>query len=220
MRAQTTALCLAAFLASPSAKAALINEGDWSLDTDTLIEWLSPALTDGLSYADVLAGAGGWTTSGWHFATVNQFTLLAETYIGLPDVPFNTFIPPGGGEGVISNSASVRSVVTTLGLSYYSGYPGDPVTAGDTIEDIGYLLNGPKVNLGTLYAATNVGYWSYQPWQNLAEGQSGIGSFLVREAPPTPATPEPSSWVMMLLGFTGLGFAGHRRARAGSPSRP
>ncbi len=27
--------------------------------------------------------------------------------------------------------------------------------------------------------------------------------------------PEPSTWIMMLLGFAGLGYAGHRRARAG-----
>jgi hypothetical protein len=30
------------------------------------------------------------------------------------------------------------------------------------------------------------------------------------------ATPEPSTWTMMLLGFAGLGYAGYRRARAGS----
>jgi hypothetical protein len=28
----------------------------------------------------------------------------------------------------------------------------------------------------------------------------------------TPAVPEPSTWVMVILGFTGLGFAGYRRA--------
>jgi hypothetical protein len=32
-------------------------------------------------------------------------------------------------------------------------------------------------------------------------------------------TPEPSPWAMMLLGFAGLGFAGHRRARAGRAMR-
>jgi hypothetical protein len=29
------------------------------------------------------------------------------------------------------------------------------------------------------------------------------------------AFPEPSTWVMMLLGFAGLAYAGYRRARAG-----
>jgi len=31
----------------------------------------------------------------------------------------------------------------------------------------------------------------------------------------TPVVPEPSTWAMMLLGFTGLGFAGYRKARGG-----
>jgi hypothetical protein len=30
------------------------------------------------------------------------------------------------------------------------------------------------------------------------------------------AVPEPTTWAMMLLGFTGLGFAGYRRAKRGS----
>jgi hypothetical protein len=29
--------------------------------------------------------------------------------------------------------------------------------------------------------------------------------------PPADAVPEPSTWIMLLLGFTGLGFAGYRR---------
>jgi hypothetical protein len=29
----------------------------------------------------------------------------------------------------------------------------------------------------------------------------------------SPAIPEPSTWVMMLLGFAGLGFAGYRVSR-------
>ena len=32
----------------------------------------------------------------------------------------------------------------------------------------------------------------------------------------TPVIPEPSTWVMMLLGFAGLGFVGYRAARKGS----
>jgi hypothetical protein len=33
---------------------------------------------------------------------------------------------------------------------------------------------------------------------------------------PAQAVPEPSTWVMMLAGFAGLGFLGYRRNRAPS----
>ena len=39
---------------------------------------------------------------------------------------------------------------------------------------------------------------------------TGVGPILVEAV----AVPEPATWAMMLLGFAGLGFAGHRRARA------
>lgn len=47
-----------------------------------------------------------------------------------------------------------------------------------------------------------------------------VGQFVDAPPPPPPPppmmedVPEPSTWVMMLLGFAGLGFAGYRRARA------
>jgi hypothetical protein len=42
-------------------------------------------------------------------------------------------------------------------------------------------------------------------------GWIGSESFSVNSA----AVPEPSTWAMILLGFAGLGFVGHRRASAG-----
>jgi hypothetical protein len=33
--------------------------------------------------------------------------------------------------------------------------------------------------------------------------------------PPPPAVPEASTWVLMMLGFTGLGFVGYRRVKSG-----
>jgi hypothetical protein len=47
MRASIFALGLAALLASP-ASAALVNEGNYTLDTKTGLDWLSPSLTAGL----------------------------------------------------------------------------------------------------------------------------------------------------------------------------
>ena len=49
---------------------------------------------------------------------------------------------------------------------------------------------------------------------NLVNGSIDIAqSFASIDVSSTPAVPEPSTWAMMLLGFTGLGFAGYRRSR-------
>ena len=55
---------------------------------------------------------------------------------------------------------------------------------------------GPGVDLTFTYTLT-------------ADGPGGYGlDFVVGGA-----VPEPSTWAMMLVGFAGLGFAGHRSAR-------
>ena len=46
-------------------------------------------------------------------------------------------------------------------------------------------------------------------------GGENSGDGLVNVIPPTVAVPEPSTWAMMLIGLTGLGFAGLRRKRRG-----
>ena len=49
----------------------------------------------------------------------------------------------------------------------------------------------------------------------VADGSGGFGfDFAIGGAVPQ-AAPEPSTWAMMLIGFVGVGFAGHRSAQAG-----
>jgi hypothetical protein len=45
-------------------------------------------------------------------------------------------------------------------------------------------------------------------------------SFSVDLLADSPTTPEASTWVMMLIGFAGLGFAGYRNSGNGKFSRP
>jgi PEP-CTERM motif len=50
----------------------------------------------------------------------------------------------------------------------------------------------------------------------IANGSGGFGFDLAIGG----AVPEPSTWAMMLVGFAGLGFAGHRSTRRGPGGRP
>jgi hypothetical protein len=220
MRLSTTALCLAALLVSPAADAALIDEGEWTLDTDTGIEWLSLPLTAGLSYDSVLAGADGWTNSGWQFATLEQFITLGSEYIAPQGA--NGIYGADDTFGVIQSEAAADAaftLVTDLGVTNSYGAAG--------AQSIGFFAGGATAYLGNIiaeYAGQNVigadyaqsaGIWEYGPLQpsELASYTGpGVGSFLIRGG----ETPEPSTWAMMLIGFAGLGFAGYRRAKRNS----
>ena len=59
--------------------------------------------------------------------------------------------------------------------------------------------------LDATQALTNVGFHGFQEPDFNAIADVSV----------TASVPEASTWAMMLLGFSGLGFAGYRRARAG-----
>jgi hypothetical protein len=231
MRFSTVALCLAALVSSPAADAALVNEGEYTLDTSTGVEWLNPVVTSGLSYDQILAGAGGWMAAGWQLATVNQFDALAQAYIGPQNLPYDT-VRQAHEASSASYLASALSVVNTFGPTIeiqewnsVVGFQGTDLNvsgflAGDYYGELNYF---PVVS----YAA---GSWISAVLQpgtySIATAQ--FGAFFVMdpvgyvqpgslpELPPVlepTTTPETSTWAMMLLGFAGLGFAGYRRSR-------
>ena len=82
--------------------------------------------------------------------------------------------------------------------------PKDPdfigVTLTGTLTDsMGLFMNAPVV---LMFSATQAG----ATIPSVAFSNSTMGV--------TPAIPEPSTWVMMALGFGGLGYAGFRRGKA------
>jgi hypothetical protein len=234
MRLSTAALCLAALVSSPAADAALVNEGEYTLDTSTGVEWLNPVVTSGLSYDQVLAGAGGWMAAGWQLATVNQFDALAQAYIGPQNLPYDT-----GRQGHEANSASylaaALSVVNTLGptieIQEWDGTVGLGTFQGTDLNVSGFLAGGYHGELNYFpvvpYAA---GSWisAVLPPGEYSLAAAQFGAFLVMDPvgyvqpaslPELPlviepmTTPETSTWAMMLLGFAGLGLAGLRARR-------
>ena len=87
--------------ASPSA-AVLVDQGDWSLDTNTNLEWLNLQVSQvdpsvdpldldefgnlyeaGFSYDAIAAGAGGFAAAGWRHATTAEVCGLLGTYGGV-----------------------------------------------------------------------------------------------------------------------------------------
>jgi hypothetical protein len=63
-----------------NASATLIDYGDITLDTATGLEWLDVTKTTGMSYQDILNGAGGFYAAGWRSASWDQMNGLLATY--------------------------------------------------------------------------------------------------------------------------------------------
>jgi hypothetical protein len=77
-------------------------------------------------------------------------------------------------------------------------------------------------------------FYIIQPWNNPGPGSTTIAAQLVNDGVTidnyngqyvtenwsVSAVPEPSTWVMLLLGFASLGFAAHRRATLKGSLKP
>lgn len=94
-------------------------------------------------------------------------------------------------------------------------YPGGaaPITCigvlpGGLVDDYGVLFTLANGDLVDLYSNGGAGPGDYGVvvWADGAEDKTSMGGLSV-------STPEPSTWAMMVLGFTGLGFAGYRSSR-------
>lgn len=199
MSLKALAVCAVVALSAHAAQAALVDEGQYTLDTDTNIEWLNLTLTQGVSYDSILAGQGGWTAAGWQFATLTQFEQLATAYIG-PPINCGNFPCPGGGFSEAYYLAAA-SVVSALGATYTS----------DGEDAQGFLTGG--LLEGRVGAGTQNAYIPDGEWLTVSSGDAAqTGDFLVRSGDYV-ATPEPQTLVMMLMGVAGLWFAGRRQTK-------
>jgi hypothetical protein len=150
----------------------------------------------------------------------SSFTAANSVLNGIhPSPGFHT-----GGDGPVTGEEVEFNVVFTspfdLAAGHYFFVPQVELSTGDF-----FWLSAPRpiVPPGTSFPP---GFTDLQSWirdENLAPDWLRIGTDIVGGSPaPTfnaafsltgSAVPEPSTWAMMILGFAGLGFAGHRRAK-------
>jgi PEP-CTERM motif-containing protein len=105
-------------------------------------------------------------------------------------------------DGVESFSGGGGDTFTSVGFYAASSDGGFALTVLNTRQPTGYQLFN-----GTTAAPDFSALLAESPIVNLyVEGTSITGTLTVAAA----GVPEPSMWVMMLIGFAGLGFAGYR----------
>jgi hypothetical protein len=150
--------------------------------------------------------------------------LVVNLFEGVISDPSNVF---GAGDLdfiiVVSNLPdgfnSVERVTTSsfagfkTDVGYFAGFPGTPPTTVDRLKAatigfnfLGGIAPGPDSASAQLAIETNATRFTSGFLSAFNTGSATIIGF-------APSVPEPSTWAMLLLGFAGLGFAGHRRTR-------
>jgi hypothetical protein len=119
--------------------------------------------------------------------TANGQTILAlDSY----DAPDNFVFPP----------SPPNVGVDSLGFSFSVG---DGSTSYNLYEDDGLYTPGPPYGCGAVYCL-------------LGPGTVGAGDpYVALTSFSVTVVPELSTWMMMLVGFAGLSFAGYRKAKSG-----
>ena len=109
--------------------------------------------------------------------------------------------------GVLSATIATNPASTVSLLQLFTG--GDKTTAG-TIPVTGGIATGSTNSLTLTSTLLPDTWYTFTYSGTLATGGdiSGPASFYT-----TPAVPEPATWALMLLGFTGVGVALRRRRR-------
>jgi hypothetical protein len=210
------ALVVTGFMATPQAAASpllLVDNGGYTTDTATELNWLDLSSTHGFSYNQVISNSGvNYIADGWRFATAAELaTLFTDagghgTYPEL-DTSYTTY----------DASSTIRTVETLsnlLGSGFDPNYTSYAGLLADSTPDgrqaIGYFsaLYYPFPSPSLYSGSLRPGGDSADPNQT-----TYYSSFLVRSST-LATTPLPASVVMFLTALGLLGaFSLHQRRK-------
>ena len=193
------------FGALPSQAVPLVDLGNTTYDPNTGLRWLDVNLSADRSYNDVSSQFGvGGDFAGYRYASGNEVSTLFRD-AGIKTVPCNQC--SGDGQFVLYDSLITMLGVTaeavdiryTMGLTSDIPYPGYP---GRGLGVVQWDVRNPPI---FFYASAPFFYVAggYIPAEPEGSHDPSFGSFLV-------ATPLPSTWLMLLSGFIGLGYFAYR----------
>jgi hypothetical protein len=175
---------------STLANATLIDNGDYSTDNESGLDWLDWTLTADKTQAEALTLFGG---AGWRIATKSEAMGLMDNVYGVDlGSESSTFI------GMVTvDDYAIKTAILLGGVGSTAPHGGSNTYA--TIEGVGLF----GIDSGTIYGATVPGYYGAIGFKH-----SFMGVALVKVA----AVSEPATIALFALGFVGVGFARRRQS--------
>ena len=211
------------FALATSANAALVDGGTYVRDSATGLDWLKLSHVNGYSYEQVMAGAGGYTTSGWRYATQSELLSLMTRYVGAQNGAYGQpvsglasayfastydFVLALGMNIAFNDSRATYNIVSAYyGLQQISvqGFfdDGNSADPWNGLAEVTAVIADPGGIYDYLqYDSVPLGRWLI--WADSQEvGRFGpnISSFLVR---PSSSVPTPGSLALVLIAIVVL----------------
>ena len=178
-------------------------------------------LFDSLGTASAGAGHTGLgKILGASFSTGSSSVILGDVSVLIEDVPSD-----GGTFQISLLSDTSTSPGATLAAS--ANLPDSDLSTSFTLQTVDF---GTSLAANTRYwiqlsstSATGIG-WSYtndfsgpgvanEFWDDDGVNPNSGGPYQMEVSTSTAATPEPSTWAMLLVGFAGLGYTAYNRSR-------
>jgi len=170
---------------STLANATLIDNGDYSTDNESGLDWLDWTLTVDKTQAEALTMYG---SAGWRTATPAEATKLMENFFGIT-IGSNPAYVAWGDPAYAANNALFVGLL---------GATGGQGTAHATLEGFGLVgVDGAYIYSGHGQVFKEYGF---------SAGFAGIA--LVKAADVS----EPAIMTLFALGFVGIGFARRRQS--------
>jgi hypothetical protein len=183
-------------------------------DYPGLLEFWGADLFDVNTRQKNLLVNGNFSGAGLDQAPSWTYTPLAGG-LGFPAAFFSSGCPAPGNCWVDATSGGYDELSQNLTSSAQSVV----LNAHDQYE-ISFFVSDPNAQSSWTYRQYSTIDSSSSPFGGNATdilafvGKVGPYTNVQTSPPPPAAAPEPSTWAMMLLGFTGLGFLGYRRSSA------